>query len=135
MTAWFTTAAIVLILELFTGTIYLLVISAAIAGAGIVFGLTGNTFAAVFTVSLLSALGIWLVFRHTASRKNTHGETHDLDAGQTVEVRKHIHGDRYEVFYRGTQWQAQNTAETVLAEGSLAQIVAKNGNLLLIRPF
>ncbi|MDU1535592.1 MAG: NfeD family protein, partial [Neisseria sp.] len=42
MTAWFIVAAAVLIVELFIGTVYLLVVSAALFGAGLVYWLTGN---------------------------------------------------------------------------------------------
>jgi len=47
MTAWFIAAAAVLIVELFVGTVYLLVVSAALFGAGLVYWLTGDTSIAV----------------------------------------------------------------------------------------
>ena len=47
MTTWFIAAAAVLIVELFVGTVYLLVVSAAVFGAGLVYCLTGDTSIAV----------------------------------------------------------------------------------------
>lgn len=69
MTVWFVAAVAVLIIELLTGTVYLLVVSAALAGSGIAYGLTGSTPAAVLTAALLSALGIWFVHAKTAVGK------------------------------------------------------------------
>lgn len=107
MTAWFIAAAAVLIVELFVGTVYLLVVSAALFGAGLVYWLTGDTSIAVAAAAVLSAAGIWLVhgkFKKTAPRQELND---DLDIGQTVHILQRLHGDCYEVSYRGTYWQAQ----------------------------
>ena len=61
MTIWFIAAAAVLIVELFTGTVYLLVVSAALFGAGLAARLTDSTGISIMTAAVLSALGIWLV--------------------------------------------------------------------------
>ena len=61
MTIWFIAAAAVLIVELFTGTVYLLVVSAALFGAGLADRLTDSTGISIMTAAVLSALGIWLV--------------------------------------------------------------------------
>lgn len=132
MTVWFVAAVAVLIIELLTGTVYLLVVSAALAGSGIAYGLTGSTPAAVLTAALLSALGIWFVHAKTAVRKVETDSYQDLDAGQYVEILRHVGGNRYEVFYRGTHWQAQNTGQEELEPGTRALIVRKEGNLLII---
>lgn len=132
MTVWFVAAVAVLIIELLTGTVYLLVVSAALAGSGIIYGLTGSTPAAVLTAALLSALGIWFVHAKTAVRKVETDSYQDLDAGQYVEILRHTGSNRYEVFYRGTHWQAQNTGQEELEPGTRALIVRKEGNLLII---
>lgn len=132
MTVWFVAAVAVLIIELVTGTVYLLVVSAALAGSGIIYGLTGSTPAAVLTAALLSALGIWFVHAKTAVRKVETDSYQDLDAGQYVEILRYTGGNRYEVFYRGTHWQAQNTGQEELELGTRALIVRKEGNLLII---
>ncbi|MDK7243622.1 NfeD family protein, partial [Neisseria subflava] len=69
MTTWFIAAAAVLIVELFVGTVYLLVVSAALFGAGLVYGMTGNTSIAVAAAAVLSAVGIWVV--HSKFKKTT----------------------------------------------------------------
>jgi len=133
MTAWFIAAAAVLIVELFVGTVYLLVVSAALFGAGLVYWLTGDTSIAVAAAAVLSAAGIWLVhgkFKKTAPRQELND---DLDIGQTVQILRRLHGDCYEVFYRGTHWQAQAENVDAVQTTSTAVITGKNGNVLLIR--
>lgn len=133
MTAWFIAAAAVLIVELFVGTVYLLVVSAALFGAGLVYGLTGNTSIAIAAAAVLSAVGIWGVhskFKKTALRQELND---DLDIGQTVHILQRLHGDCYEVSYRGTHWQAQAENSDAVQTTSTAVITGKNGNVLLIR--
>ena len=133
MTAWFIAAAAVLIVELFVGTVYLLVVSAALFGAGLVYWLTGDTSIAVAAAAVLSAAGIWLVhgkFKKTAPRQELND---DLDIGQTVHILQRLHGDCYEVSYRGTRWQAQAENADAVQTTSTAGITGKNGNVLLIR--
>lgn len=133
MTAWFIAAAAVLIVELFVGTVYLLVVSAALFGAGLVYWLTGDTSIAVAAAAVLSAAGIWVVhgkFKKTAPRQELND---DLDIGQTVHILRRLHGDCYEVSYRGTRWQAQAENADAVQTTSTAVITGKNGNVLLIR--
>ncbi|EGZ51179.1 nodulation efficiency NfeD family protein [Neisseria wadsworthii 9715] len=136
MVYWFIAAALVLILELFIGTIYLMVVSAALFGAGIAVWLFGNLTAGILTAAVLSAVGIWWthgwIARH---RRSAHEETarNDLDIGQSVHIMRHLGGGLYEVHYRGTVWQAQ--AENVSGSSAAphsAVITGKNGNLLII---
>ena len=133
MTTWFIVAAAVLIVELFVGTVYLLVVSAALFGAGLVYWLTGNTSIAVAAAAVLSAVGIWVV--HSKFKKATPRQelNDDLDIGQTVQILRRLHGDCYEVSYRGTHWQAQAENADVVQTTSTAVITGKNGNVLLIR--
>ena len=51
MTIWFIAAAAVLIVELFTGTVYLLVVSAALFGAGLAARLTDSTGISIMTAA------------------------------------------------------------------------------------
>ena len=123
MTTWFIVAAAVLIVELFVGTVYLLVVSAALFGAGLVYWLTGNNSIAVAAAAVLSAAGIWLVhgkFKKTAPRQELND---DLDIGQTVHILQR----------RGTHWQAQAENADAVQTTSTAVITGKNGNVLLIR--
>lgn len=130
---WFIAAAALLIAELFTGTIYLMVVSAALFGAGLVALLTANTSAVILTAALLSALGIWWangwIKKH---RKPQEENLNDLDIGQTVQIARHLHTDLYEVVYRGTHWQAQAQNQAAATAAKTGVITGKNGNILLI---
>ena len=110
-----------------------MVVSAALFGAGLVYWLTGNTSIAVAAAAVLSAVGIWVVhskFKKTAPRQELND---DLDIGQTVQILRRLHGDCYEVAYRGTHWQAQAENADAVQTTSTAMITGKNGNVLLIR--
>jgi len=83
-----------------------------------------------------AALGIWLVHGRLKQRSRLRAQeaaADDLDIGQSVQVVRHLHGDMYEVFYRGTRWQAQASQQPVQT-ASTAVITGKNGNILLIQP-
>ncbi|MCP1659663.1 NfeD family protein [Neisseria perflava] len=135
MTTWFIAAALLLIFELFAGTVYLLVVSAALFGAGVVAWLTDNITAAVITAAVLSALGIWLSQGWIREHRRSPAEEmaqNDLDIGQTVQILRHLHTDRYEVLYRGTHWQAQALNPASVSQPHTAVITGKNGNVLLV---
>lgn len=83
MTIWFVAAAVVLIVELFIGTVYLLVVSVALAAAGIMYGLSGHFSAAVLTAAIISALGIWLVHGRLKNQLAPQALNDDLDIGKT----------------------------------------------------
>lgn len=135
MVSWFIAAALILIIELFIGTIYLMVVSAALFGAGFAAYLFDDLSISIIVAAVLSAVGIWWVkgwikrHRHSPAHE---AALNDLDIGQTVHIVRHIHNDIYEVMYRGTQWQAQAANQTSMLSPQTAVITGKNGNLLLI---
>ncbi len=135
MLSWFIAAALILIFELFVGTIYLLVVSAALFGAGLAELLFASTTISVLTAAVLAAVGIWWAkgwIRRHRRAPEVEAARSDLDVGQTVQIVRHLHTDRYEVFYRGAQWQAQALNQAAVAEPKSAVISGKNGNILLI---
>ena len=135
MVSWFIAAALILIMELFIGTIYLMVVSAALFGAGFAAYLFDDLSISIIVAAVLSAVGIWWVkgwikrHRHSPAHE---AALNDLDIGQTVHIVRHIHNDIYEVMYRGPQWQAQAANQTSMLSPQTAVITGKNGNLLLI---
>lgn len=132
---WFILAAALLIVELFIGTIYLMVVSAALFGAGLASWFSASTTVSIFTAAVLSAVGIWWAkgwIRRHRKPQEIEKLVNDLDVGQTVHITRHLHTDMYEVSYRGSHWQAQalNTASSATAQTGV--ITGKNGNTLLI---
>ena len=134
---WLIAAVILVVLEMFVGTFYLLVIAAALASVG----LTEWLFATgmEFNLALLGVLclgGIFLARRYQKRRASDHVQVNlPLDINQAVKIEQHLHDNVYQVHYRGTVWQAQlqDTQDIDIDIGQTAYISARQGNVLFIR--
>ena len=132
---WLIAAVILVVLEMFVGTFYLLVIAAALASVG----LTEWLFATgmEFNLALLGVLclgGIFLARRYQKRRASDHVQINlPLDINQAVKIEQHLHDNVYQVHYRGTVWQAQLQDTQDIGIGQTAYISARQGNVLFIR--
>ena len=132
---WLIAAVILVVLEMFVGTFYLLVIAAALASVG----LTEWLFATgmEFNLALLGVLclgGIFLARRYQKRRASAHVQINlPLDINQAVKIEQHLHDNVYQVNYRGTVWQAQLQDTQDIDIGQTAYISARQGNVLFIR--
>ena len=132
---WLIAAVILVILEMFVGTFYLLVIAAALASVG----LTEWLFATgiEFNLGLLGVLclgGIFLGRRYQKRRAASHVQVNlPLDVNQAVKVEQHLHDNVYQVHYRGAVWQAQLQDNSDINIGQTAYISGRQGNVLHIR--
>ena len=132
---WLIAAVILVILEMFVGTFYLLVIAAALASVG----LTEWLFATgmEFNLALLGVLclgGIFLARRYQKRRAASHAQVNlPLDVNQAVKVEQHLHDNVYQVHYRGAVWQAQLQDNSDINIGQTAYISGRQGNVLFIR--
>ena len=137
-TYWFISAVAVFVLEMFSGTVYLLVLSAALAGAGfcaLLFNV--NAVASVLVAAFLSAVGTLYVYRlRGKSPKNKALQQHnDLDIGSVVQIEQPLSGGAWRVFYRGTTWEARAARPHAHFQmGDNARICGKDGITLLIEP-
>lgn len=134
---WIIIAIILFIIEMCTGTFYLLIISASFASAGLAWWLfetssDTNAMIAIFC----SVLGIifvrfWLKKRqHT--RHDSESFNHALNCNQPVVLVKPLQDHLWEVQYRGTIWQAYLQNETKAKIGTVAYITGQKGNTLFI---
>ena len=106
---WFIAAAALFVLEMFSGTFYLLV------------------------AVLLSAAGIAAVYRIRRNRRTHAADAEgDLDIGNTVLLHQPQSGSLWLVQYRGTYWQAE--APFPAQAGQAARIAGKSGNILILQP-
>ena len=133
---WLIAAVILVVLEMFVGTFYLLVIAAALASVG----LTEWLFATgmEFNLALLGVLclgGIFLARRYQKRRASDHVQVNlPLDINQAVKIEQHLHDNVYQVHYRGTVWQAQlQDTQQDIGIGQTAYISGRQGNVLHIR--
>lgn len=135
MMYWLIAAAVLFVLEMFVGTVYLLVVAASLLGAGLTAGLFDAGWQVSLSVAvLLSAVGIFCVYRW---RKNHHRSPaeksdDDLDIGHTVILQSRQADGLWLVQYRGAPWQAR--ADFPAQAGQTARIAGKDGNVLILTP-
>ncbi|MDO4694584.1 MAG: NfeD family protein [Eikenella sp.] len=135
MMYWLIAAAALFVLEMFVGTVYLLVVAASLLGAALAAGLFGAGWQVALSVAvLLSALGIFCVYRWRKTRRRSPAEKNDddLDIGHTVILQAQQADGLWLVHYRGAPWQAR--ADFPARAGQTARIAGKNGNVLILTP-
>jgi membrane protein implicated in regulation of membrane protease activity len=109
---WWWLAALALgILELLTGTFYLVVFGMGCAGAGVVAALGGPVWAQFGAAAVISLAGAALVRRSRtgAAGAGPAGRNPDVvaDVGERVRVDAWDAAGRARIQYRGTQWSAE----------------------------
>ncbi len=127
---WFIAAFALVIAELLSGTLYLLVIGAGAAAAGVI-ALAGPGFAAQFAVAaIVSVAGIAVLHKLKLGRARAGAPRRNLsfDAGQAVQVIERRADGSLRVNYRGTQWDAQVEG----AESEHLVIKETRGNTLIL---
>lgn len=127
---WWIVAAVLVGLELTTGTFYLLVYGVAAAAAGITAWL-GLGWAAQFLVAaLIAVLGTLLLQRWKRDTGHPESTAQDMDIGQSVQVVSWQAG-RGQVRYRGALWDAESaTADTDASQPLIIRAV--RGNTLIL---
>lgn len=133
-TYWLIAAAVAFVLEMFIGTVYLLVLAAAFAGAGVAAFFGVSTTACLLIASVLSAVGIGYVYqlRRASSLKRDVSRDNDLDLGERVVVESRLAADLWRVHYRGALWEARGMGLQDFQAGQQAKICGKDGIVLLI---
>lgn len=134
---WYFAATAAIVVELMTGTFYLLILALALGlgGACIQTGQGGTV--AMLVSAGVAVLGwglLWLT-KKTAS-DTAEPDSNALDIGQTVELLKPTKEQgspwAYRVRYRGTEWDAL-LQEPHRSDATHAVIVGQDGNTLLLK--
>ncbi len=127
---WWVLAAVLVGVELTSGTFYLLVYGLAAAAAGVAAWLGAGTLAQLVTAGAIAVLGT-LALRHW-KRSTGHPEStvQDMDIGQSVQVEfwQDGHG---QAKYRGALWDAEAESAGVDTTHPLV-IRAVRGNTLIL---
>jgi len=127
---WWILAAVLVGVELTSGTFFLLVYGIAAAVAGIAAWLGASLVVQLLTAALIAAVGT-LALRHW-KRSTAHPETtvQDMDIGQPVQIES-WRGDHGQVKYRGALWDAEAASANVDHARPL-HIRAIKGNTLVV---
>ena len=127
---WWILAAVLVGVEITSGTFYLLVYGVAAAVAGVAAWLGAGMVIQLLTAALIAVLGT-LALRHW-KRNTDHPEStvQDMDIGQHVQAES-WQGNRGQVKYRGALWDAEAESATVDSTRPLI-IRAIKGNTLVL---
>lgn len=127
---WWILAAVLVGVELTSGTFYLLVYGIAAAAAGLAAWLGAGLVVQLLTAGVIAVLGT-LALRHW-KRSTAHPEStvQDMDIGQPVKVES-WQGGRGQVKYRGALWDAEAESAGV-DSGRPLVIRAVRGNTLVL---
>ena len=127
---WFILAAVLLGLEMTSGTFYLLVLAIAMALGGVAamlgFGLTMQ----LVLVALVALAGT-IILRRWKGPASAISDSQSLDIGQPVRVVHWSEQGRARVQYRGTEWDAELDPPHGSHEGDLF-IKSMRGSTLVI---
>jgi membrane protein implicated in regulation of membrane protease activity len=129
---WAILGLTLVIVELLTGTFYLLVLGIAAFGAALAAWLGQGFPVQAIVAALIAALGCYGV--HVYRTKNTTQQMTPVDAGQPAHFENWIdQGARLaRVNYRGTSWDALVDGDAAVDAGAMLYVVSANGNTLKV---
>src|SRR5262245_10026080 len=129
---WAAAGLVLVIVELLTGTFYLLMFGVAAFGAALA-ALLGFEFGAQAIVAVVvSAIGCYGV--HVYKAKNTQQQMAPIDAGMPASFESWLDaGARLaRVRYRGASWDARVEGGDALEPGATVYVLAADGNTLRV---
>ena len=127
---WWMLAAVLVGVELATGTFYLLVYGLAAASAGIAAWLGASLIVQLLVAAVIAAVGTLALQRWERPSGPKAAGVQDLDIGQTVQVES-WQGTHGQVKYRGALWDAE--AESLDVDSSRPLVIrAVRGNTLVL---
>jgi membrane protein implicated in regulation of membrane protease activity len=103
MMSWFLAAGLLVILELFVGTFYLLMVAIGIAAGGIAAALGAAVPIQALVAALVGVVATLLLYRRSRKIKSARDPNISLDIGQSITVEE-WHDGSARVMYRGALW-------------------------------
>jgi membrane protein implicated in regulation of membrane protease activity len=131
-TLWGVTGLVLVIVELVTGTFYLLMLGIAAFGAALAAWL-GFEFSVQTVVAIVvSVVGCWGV--HIYKARNRAQQMAPLDAGMPASFERWLDaGERLaKVRYRGASWEARVEGLEAIDPGATVYVLAADGNTLRV---
>lgn len=127
---WWILAAVLVGLELTSGTFYLLVYGIAAAAAGLAAWLGASFLVQLLSAGVVAVLGKVLLNRWKRDTGHPEASVQDMDIGQTVQ-RESWQDGRGQVRYRGALWDAE--AESAAVDPARPLFIrAVRGNVLVL---
>jgi len=129
---WLLLGLALVIVELLTGTFYLLVLGVAAFGAGAV-AWSGGAFAVQSIAAAVVALA-GAYFVHAYRARNAAQQMAPIDAGQPANFEGWVDqpAGLARVRYRGASWDARLESEASLQPGALVYVLGTEGNTLKV---
>jgi membrane protein implicated in regulation of membrane protease activity len=138
---WWILTAVLVVLELLTGTFYLLVLALGCAGGGVA-ALAGIGISGQIGITALVCMAGWAYLRKRQKQKSLTMPTPasdsavNLDVGETLDVLAWQENRTCEVRYRGSVWQAELAAGVDLTAALPGRYVIEQviSNRLVLSP-
>jgi membrane protein implicated in regulation of membrane protease activity len=127
---WWIAALLVLVMELLTGTVFLLIVCGAFLVAGLASWLGSGEIMATIIGAISGSIGVIVLRRYQRDRTLAQPLSADLNQGQLV-VLLSRNGNVGRVRYRGTEWDAI-LLDSKLSAGDVGYIAGHENNYLLI---
>ena len=129
---WVILGLTLVIVELLTGTFYLLVLGIAAFGAALAAWLGQGFPVQAIVAAAISGLGCYGV--HVYRAKNATQQMPNVDAGQPASFENWIDqgGRLARVSYRGASWDALVDGDAAVDAGAMLYVVTANGNTLKV---
>jgi len=136
-TVWWLMAGAVIVVELLSGTFYLLMIAFGLAAAAVAANLGASLTVQVVVAALVGggAVVVWRAYkqRRPSARSASANSDVNLDVGETVLVEAWDAQGHATVKYRGANWQVMIAPGTAAVPGACT-IIEVLGNRLVVRP-
>jgi len=129
---WAILGLALVIVELLSGTFYLLVLGIAAFGAALAAWLGQGFPAQAIVAAVIAALGCYGV--HMYRTKNTTRQMAPVDAGQPASFESWVDpaARLARVHYRGASWDALVDGDAAVDAGAMLYVVTANGNTLKV---
>ena len=129
---WLLVGLALVIVELLSGTFYLLVLGVAAFGAGAVAWFGGGFAMQSIAAAVVALVGAYFV--HAYRARNAAQQMAPIDAGQPASFESWVdqQGGLARVRYRGASWEARLAGDAALQPGALVYVLAAEGNTLKV---
>lgn len=131
---WAIVGLALIIIEVMTGTFYLLVLGIAAFAGALAAYLGAGMFAQVVATGIIAAIGLFAVHRWHQSRPVGTKNDRSLDIGQAVTLESWLDRNtkRVRVKYRGAAWDADLVGDTTVNINDTLYICGADGNQLQV---